>query len=88
MATATTATKVQSPEHKAASDASKKALTAKIEKGMLTVTCPVIERVSSTGKTIIVANGKKQLAIKSAEHGDQIMNVQVNAYFYNPDFDG
>lgn len=79
MSTAT-ATK-QSPEHKAASDASKKAFTAKIDKGILTVTCPVIERESSTGKTIIVANGKKQI-----QYGDEIVNVQVNAYFYNPNF--
>ncbi len=78
MATAT-ATKVQSPEHKAASDASKKAFTAKIKDGVLTVTCPVIERESTTGKTIIVANGKKQI-----QYGDdEIVNVQVNAYFYN-----
>ena len=76
----TTATKiVQSPEHKAASDASKKAFTAKIKDGVLTVTCPVIERESTTGKTIIVANGKKQI-----QYGDdEIVNVQVNAYFYN-----
>lgn len=78
---AATATKVRSPEHKAASDASKKAFTAKIDKGVLTVTCPVIERESSTGKTIIVANGKKQI-----QYGDEIVNVQVNAYFYNADY--
>lgn len=83
-----TATKVQSPEHKAASTASKKAFTAVVKDGILTVTCPVIERESSTGKTIIVANGKKQLAYKSKDHGDQIVNVQVNGYFYNPDFVG
>lgn len=77
-----TATKVQqSPEHKAASDASKKAFTAKIKDGVLTITCPVIERESSTGKTIIVANAKKQMQYK-----DEIVNVQVNAYFYNPDY--
>ncbi len=79
----TTATKiVQSPEHKAASDASKKAFTAKIKDGVLTVTCPVIERESTTGKTIIVANGKKQI-----QYGDdEIVNVQVNAYFYNASY--
>ncbi len=81
MANATATAKAQSPEHKAASDASKKALTAKIDKGVLTVTCPVIERKSSTGKTIIVANGKKQI-----QYGDEIVNVQVNAYFYNADY--
>ncbi len=80
MSTAT-AVKVQSPEHKAASDASKKAFTAKIKDGVLTVTCPVIERESTTGKTIIVANGKKQVA-----YGDEILNVQVNAYYYNADY--
>lgn len=79
----TATAKVQSPEHKAASDASKKAFTAKIDKGVLTVTCPVIERESSTGKTIIVANGKKQIQYK-----DEIINVQLNAYFYNSNFDG
>ncbi len=78
---AATATKVQSPEHKAASAASKKAFTAKIDKGVLTVTCPVIERESTTGKTIIVANGKKQI-----QYGDEIVNVQVNAYFYNANY--
>ncbi len=81
-----TATKVQTAEHKAASVASKKAFTAVVKNGVLTVTCPVIERESSTGKTIIVANGKKQLAYKSKSHGDQIVNVQINGYFYNPDF--
>ncbi len=80
-----TATKVQSPEHKAASDASKKAFTIRVEKGIMTITCPVIERESTTGKTIIVANGKKQFAYVSKEHGDQIVNAQINAYFYNPD---
>jgi len=80
MATAT-ATKVQSPEHKAASDASKKAFTAKIKDGVLTVTCPVIERESSTGKTIIVANGKKQI-----QYGDEIVNVQINSYYYNVNY--
>lgn len=76
-----TATK-QSLEHKAASEASKKAFTAKIKDGVLTVTCPVIERESTTGKTIIVANGKKQI-----QYGDdEIVNVQVNAYFYNADY--
>jgi len=85
----TTATKVpQTAEHKAASDASKKAFTAVVKNGILTITVPVIERVSSTGKTVIVANGKKQLAYKSGDHGDQIVNVQCNAYFYNPDFVG
>ncbi len=79
-----TATVTQSPEHKAASDASKKAFTVKVEKGIMTITCPVIERESSTGKTVIVANGKKQFAFKSNDHGDQIVNVQCNAYFYNP----
>ena len=82
----TTATKVQSPEHKAASDASKKAFTAKIKDGVLTITCPVIERVSTKGKTVLVANGKKQLAFISKDHGEQIINVNCNAYFYNPDF--
>ena len=81
-----TATVVQSPEHKAASEASRKAFTAVVKDGVLTVTCPVIERESTTGKTIIVANAKKQLAYKSKKHGDQIVNVQVNGYFYNPDF--
>ena len=76
-----TATKVQSPEHKAASAASKKAFTAVVKNGILTVTCPVIERKSTTGKTIIVANGKKQI-----QYGDEIVNVQVNAYFYNADY--
>ncbi len=83
MTATATVKKVQTPEHKAASNASKKAFTAKIEKGIMTVTCPVIERVSSTGKTIIVANGKKQLA-----HNDEIVNVSLNAYFYNPEFVG
>ena len=87
MATAT-ATKIQSPEHKAASEASKKAFTAVIKNGVMTITVPVIERISSTEKTVIVANGKKQLAIKSDKYGDQIVNVTANAYFYNPDFDG
>ena len=85
---ATTATVVQSPEHKAASVASKKAFTAVVKNGVLTVTCPVIERESTTGKTIIVANGKKQIAFASTNHGDQIVNVQINGYFYNPDFVG
>ena len=76
----TTATKTQTPEHKAASDASRKAFTAKIDKGVLTITCPVIERESSTGKTIIIANGKKQVPYK-----DTIMSVSCNAYVYNPD---
>ncbi|KKL79899.1 hypothetical protein LCGC14_2010220 [marine sediment metagenome] len=83
---AATATVVRSPEHKAASDASKKAFTIKVEKGIMTITCPVIERESTTGKTIIVANGKKQFAYVSKDHGDQIVNAQINAYFYNPDF--
>jgi len=83
-----TATKVQSPEHKAASTASKKAFTATIKDGVLTMTCPVIERESSTGKTIIVANGKKQIAYKSKSHGEQIVNASMNAYFYNPEFVG
>ncbi len=83
-----TATKIQSPEHKAASAASKKAFTATIKNRVLTITCPVIERESSTTKTIIVANGKKQMAIKSVEHGEQIVNVSCNAYFYNPEFVG
>ena len=82
----TTATKVQSPEHKAASQASKKAFTAAVKNGVLTITCPVIERESSTGKTIIVANAKKQMAVQSAKHGEQIVNVSCNAYYYNPDF--
>lgn len=76
-----TATKVQSPEHKAASVASRKAFTAKIKDGILTISCPVIERESSTGKTIIVANGKKQVPYK-----DTILSVSCNAYFYNPNF--
>ncbi len=79
----TTTAKVQSPEHKAASDASKKGFTAKIDKGVLTITCPVIERESSTGKTIIVANGKKQM-----QFGDEIVNVSCNAYYYNENFVG
>ena len=81
-----TAVKVRSPEHIAASDASKKAFTIRVEKGVMTITCPVIERESITGKTIIVANGKKQFAYVSKEHGDQIVNAQINAYFYNPDY--
>lgn len=84
MATATATP--QTAEHKAASDASKKAFTVKVEKGIMTITCPVIERVSSTEKTVIIGNGKKQLAYKSEKYGDQIVNVQCNAYFYNPDF--
>lgn len=84
-----TATKVEySAEHKAASAASKKGFTAGIKNGILTITCPVIERVSGSEKTIIAANGKKQLAFKSADHNDQILNVSCNAYFYNPDFAG
>ena len=83
---AATATVTQSPEHKAASNASKKAFTASVKNGVLTITVPVIERVSSTGKTVIIGNGKKQLAYVSKEHGDQIVNVQCNAYFYNPDY--
>lgn len=79
---------VQSPEHKAASDASKKAFTVAIKNGVLTITCPIIERVSTKGKTILVANAKKQMAFKSDKYGDQIINVNCNAYFYNPDFDG
>ncbi len=85
---AATATATQSPEHKAASDASKKAMTVSVKNGVMTITCPVIERVSTSGKTVIVANAKKQLAYKSGKHGDQIANVQCNAYFYNPDFVG
>ena len=85
MATTATATKVQSPEHKAASDASKKAFKAVIKDGILTITCPVIERESSTGKTIIVANGKKQMAFES-ESGTEIVNVSCNAYYYNENF--
>ncbi len=77
---------VQSPEHKAASDASKKAFTAVVKNGVLTITVPVIERVSSTEKTIIIGNGKKQLAYRSDKHGDQVLSVQCNAYFYNPDY--
>ena len=83
MTATATVKKVQTPEHKAASDASKKAFTVKIEKGIMTVTCPVIERESSTGKTIIIANGKKQFA-----YNDEIVNVSLNAYFYNPEFVG
>lgn len=81
-----TATKVQSPEHKAASQASKKAFTATVKNGILTITCPVIERESSTGKTIIIANAKKQMAFKSADGEEQIVNVSCNAYFYNSNF--
>ena len=77
----TTATKVQSPEHKAASAASKKAITAVVKGGILTVTCPVIERESSTGKTIIIANGAKQMVYK-----DDVAKVSLNAYVYNPDY--
>ena len=77
MGTATVAQQNQTAEHKAASDASKKAFTAKIEKGVLTITCPVIERESSTGKTIIVANGSKQIA-----YGDEVVKVSCNAYRY------
>ena len=84
MTTTTTKVQTQSPEHKAASDASKKAFTVKIKDGMATITCPVIERESSTGKTIIVANAKKQLAYKSDKYGDQIVNGSCNLYFYNP----
>ena len=80
-ATATKQKKVQSPEHKAASDASKKAFTVKIDKGVMIVTCPVIERESSTGKTIIVANGKKQIA-----YNDEIINVSLNSYYYNENY--
>jgi len=87
MATST-ATKVQSPEHKAASTASKKAFTATIKNGVLTITCPVIERLSQSEKTIIVANGKRQMAIKSDKFGEQIVNVSCNAYFYNSEFVG
>ena len=82
----TTATVTQSPEHKAASDASKKAMTVSVKNGIMTITCPVIERISTKGKTILVANGKKQLAYKSKDHGDQIVNAAINDYFYNPDF--
>lgn len=85
MSTAT-ATQTQSPEHKAASDASKKAFTCTIKNGVMTITCPVIERVSTSEKTVIIANAKKQLAFKSDKYGDQIVNVQCNAYFYNPDY--
>lgn len=84
MATATATP--QTVEHKAASDASKKAFTATVKGGILTITVPVIERVSSTGKTVIIGNGKKQFAYKSDKYGDQIVNAQCNAYFYNPDF--
>lgn len=84
--TMTTATVTQTPEHKAASDASKKAMTAVIKNGVLTITCPVIERVSTKGKTVLVANAKKQLAYKSDKYGDQIINVACNSYFYNPNF--
>ena len=79
---------VQSPEHKAASDLSKKGFTAVIAKGVLTITCPVIERVSTSGKTVLVANGKKQMAYKSDKYGDQIANISCNGYFYNPEFEG
>ena len=86
--TMATATATQTPEHKAASDASKKAFTAVIKNGVLTITCPVIERVSTKGKTVLIANAKKQLAFKSEKYGDQIINVSCNGYFYNPDFTG
>ncbi len=79
---------VQSPEHKAASEASRKAFTATVKDGVMTITCPIIERESSTGKTVIIANAKKQIAYKSKDHGEQIVNVSCNAYFYNPDFEG
>jgi len=88
MTATATVNKVQSPEHKAASAASKKAFTVKVEKGIMTMTCPVIERVSTKGKTILVANGKKQFAYTSDKHGQQIVNASMNAYFYNPDFVG
>ncbi len=82
----TTATKTQTPEHKAASEASKKAFTAVIKNGVLTITVPIIERLSSTEKTVIIGNAKKQLAYKSDKYGDQIVSVACNAYFYNPDY--
>ncbi len=88
MTATTTVKKIQSPEHKAASDASKKGVTVKIKDGLATITCPVIERESSTGKTIIVANAKKQVAYKSDKYGDQIVNGSLNLYFYNPEFVG
>ena len=76
-----TAVQTQSPEHKAASAASKKAMTAVVKNGVLTVTCPVIERESSTRKTIIIANGSKQMVYK-----DDVAKVSLNAYVYNPDY--
>ncbi len=85
---ATTTKSAQSPEHKAASEASRKAFTVTVKDGIMTITCPVIERESSTGKTVIVANAKKQIAYKSEDYDEQIVNVSCNAYFYNPDFEG
>lgn len=86
MGTATATKPVYSEEHKAASAESKKKFTAEIKNGLLVITCPIIERESGSKKTILVANGKKQLAYKSKDHGEQIINVNCNGYFYNPDF--
>lgn len=77
MTTSTIEKKIQSPEHKAASDQSKKGFEVKIEGKFLITKTPIIERESTSGKTMIVANCSKMVP-----YGEHVMKVQTNSYYY------